>query len=216
MPIPAPLLGPCRILRPISNRSLRWSRMLTRLPASRSNSASRIALSCGSPHRRFYGASSVRPATHQESNSIASLKESKKSKNKGLQESSILPYVEETPCGEKKILRPLEGPYRDAYNPTYVESAWYDWWQKEGLFKPEYAGGPQTSTKEPFVIVVPPPNVTGKLHIGHGLALALQDTLIRWNRMRGAKTLFLPGCDHAGIGTQSGTDISQFICPDGD
>jgi hypothetical protein len=76
-----------------------------------------------------------------------------------------VPYVERTTFGEKKILEPLEGPYRESYNPTYVESAWYDWWQKEGFFKPEIKTDKNVD-KVPFSIVFPPPNVTGKLHIG--------------------------------------------------
>lgn len=83
-----------------------------------------------------------------------------------------------------------------------VESAWYSWWEKEGFFKPEIAAS-NPNTDGNFVIVAPPPNVTGVLHIGHALANALQDLLIRYNRMNGRKTLYLPGCDHAGISTQS-------------
>jgi valyl-tRNA synthetase len=106
-------------------------------------------------------------------------------------------YVEETPAGDKKILKPLA----NAYDPIAVESAWYSWWEKEQFFKPEYAG--LNREEGTFVIVAPPPNVTGALHMGHALAASLQDTLIRWNRMLGKTVLFLPGCDHASISTQS-------------
>ena len=84
-----------------------------------------------------------------------------------------------------------------------VESGWYAWWEKQGFFKPEF--GPDNKVKEEgyFVIPEPPPNVTGNLHMGHALPNALQDSLIRWNRMRGLTTLWVPGCDHAGISTQS-------------
>ena len=87
------------------------------------------------------------------------------------------------------------------YNPTAVESAWYDWWNAQGFFLPEAPtdGKPE----ETFVIPAPPPNVTGSLHIGHALTTAIQDALIRWNRMLGKTTLFAPGFDHAGISTQS-------------
>lgn len=95
------------------------------------------------------------------------------------------------------------------YNPLAVESAWYDWWSAQGFFKPEYvlpsspiAPG-ATDTRDTFVIPSPPPNVTGSLHIGHALTVAIQDGLVRWNRMLGRKTLFAPGFDHAGISTQS-------------
>ncbi|VDO96230.1 unnamed protein product [Heligmosomoides polygyrus] len=92
----------------------------------------------------------------------------------------------------------------NVYDPGYVESEWYAWWEKEGFFKPEYM---QKNTKTPnpkgnFTICIPPPNVTGTLHVGHALATTVEDTLTRWNRMKGKTTLFNPGCDHAGIATQ--------------
>jgi valyl-tRNA synthetase len=122
-------------------------------------------------------------------------------------EKEVLPeYIEETKPGEKKVLKSLDGPHQKAYVPKVVESAWYDWWEKEGFFKPEYRGPLEEADgkNEPyFTIPIPPPNVTGKLHCGHALATALQDVLIRWHRMRGYRTLYLPGCDHAGISTQS-------------
>jgi len=95
------------------------------------------------------------------------------------------------------------------YNPIAVESAWYDWWSAQGFFKPEYKLASQShiteenDTRETFVIPCPPPNITGSLHIGHALTVAIQDGLIRWNRMLGRRTLFVPGFDHAGISTQS-------------
>lgn len=101
------------------------------------------------------------------------------------------------------VLKPLDDQFHKAYIPKVVESGWYAWWEKEGFFKPEF--GPDNKVKEEgyFVIPEPPPNVTGNLHMGHALPNALQDSLIRWNRMRGLTTLWLPGCDHAGISTQS-------------
>jgi valyl-tRNA synthetase len=62
----------------------------------------------------------------------------------------------------------------NAYNPIAVESAWYAWWEKKGFFKPD------PNAKETFVIPIPPPNVTGSLHLGHALTVSIQDTLIRW------------------------------------
>ncbi|KAF8469662.1 tRNA synthetases class I-domain-containing protein [Kalaharituber pfeilii] len=112
-------------------------------------------------------------------------------------------YVELTPPGEKKILKSLEDPAYKAYNPTVVESAWYSWWEKEGFFEPEFGQDGNPKPEGVFVVPAPPPNVTGALHIGHGLTIAIQDTLIRWNRMLGKTVLFLPGFDHAGISTQS-------------
>lgn len=85
----------------------------------------------------------------------------------------------------------------EEYHPKYVEAAWYEWWEKSGFFSPD-----TSSDKEPFVIMLPPPNVTGHLHIGHALTAAIQDCLVRYNRMKGRNTLYLPGIDHAGISTQ--------------
>ncbi len=100
-------------------------------------------------------------------------------------------------------MRSFDDPQYKAYNPIAVESAWYSWWEKEGFFKPEFTADGEIKPEGKFVIVEPPPNVTGMLHIGHALANALQDLMIRWNRMQGKTTLWLPGCDHAGISTQS-------------
>src|SRR6201998_1682154 len=83
------------------------------------------------------------------------------------------------------------------YEPQHIEPRWADFWVKEALFKADaQAPGPV------FSIVVPPPNVTGSLHIGHMLEHTEIDILTRWHRMRGYNTLFLPGTDHAGISTQ--------------
>ncbi|KAK4980865.1 hypothetical protein LTR66_010321 [Elasticomyces elasticus] len=118
-------------------------------------------------------------------------------------EEALPQYVEDTPKGQKKILKPLDDAYHKAYIPSVVESAWYDWWEKEGFHEPQYGPDGNVKQKGYFVIPYPPPNVTGALHCGHALATSLQDTMIRWNRMRGLTTLFVPGCDHAGIATQS-------------
>jgi valyl-tRNA synthetase len=79
-----------------------------------------------------------------------------------------------------------------------VEAAWYEWWNKCGFFKPD-----MNSDAEPFVLIIPPPNVTGTLHIGHALTNAIQDSVIRYHRMKGRNTLWVPGTDHAGIATQT-------------
>lgn len=83
------------------------------------------------------------------------------------------------------------------YDPAQVEAKWYKFWLDNKLFHAEVE-----PDKEPFSIVIPPPNVTGQLHMGHALDNALQDILIRWRRMQGYNTLWMPGCDHAGIATQ--------------
>lgn len=83
------------------------------------------------------------------------------------------------------------------YDPASVETKWYKQWEKDRLFHAE----PQDKG-EHYSIVIPPPNVTGQLHMGHALDNTLQDILIRWRRMQGYDTLWMPGCDHAGIATQ--------------
>jgi valyl-tRNA synthetase len=89
-------------------------------------------------------------------------KEVKEKKPKA--EKEVLPeYVEETPKGDKKILKSLDDPFNKAYIPKVVESAWYEWWEKEGFFKPELIDG-KVKKAGHFVIPIPPPNVTGKLH----------------------------------------------------
>ena len=85
-----------------------------------------------------------------------------------------------------------------AYEPSQHESAIYALWEGGGHFQPR--GDPR---KPPFCIVMPPPNVTGALHMGHALTATLEDTLVRWHRMKGEPTLWLPGVDHAGIATQN-------------
>ena len=84
-----------------------------------------------------------------------------------------------------------------SYDPKPVEEKWYKFWLERKLFHAE-----EVSDRPPFCIVIPPPNVTGSLHIGHALDNTLQDILIRWRRMQGYNTLWLPGTDHAGIITQ--------------
>lgn len=78
-------------------------------------------------------------------------------------------YKDETPLGEKKIIQDFEHPHFSAYNPSAVESAWYQWWEKSGFFKPETHGSSDVGT---YVIPLPPPNVTGALHCGHALVSA--------------------------------------------
>ena len=84
------------------------------------------------------------------------------------------------------------------YDPAKTEHAWYEKWEKNGYF--HAAPNPD---KTPFTIVIPPPNITGKLHMGHALDNTLQDILLRWRRMQGYDTLWLPGTDHASIATEA-------------
>jgi valyl-tRNA synthetase len=85
-----------------------------------------------------------------------------------------------------------------SYNPGGLEERWYEKWEKDGRFK-----GRPNSDREPFCIVLPPPNVTGALHIGHAFEHSIQDAFIRRARMQGYETLWVPGTDHAGIATQN-------------
>ena len=82
------------------------------------------------------------------------------------------------------------------YDPKAVEAKWYPIWENSGAFRPSGKG-------KPYSVVIPPPNVTGILHMGHALNDTIQDVLVRWHRMRGDDTLWVPGTDHAGIATQN-------------
>ena len=86
------------------------------------------------------------------------------------------------------------------YDAASTEAAWYPRWTEHGVFTADPA---RAATREPFVIVIPPPNVTAVLHMGHGLNNTVQDVLIRWRRMAGDEALWVPGTDHAGIATQN-------------
>ena len=92
----------------------------------------------------------------------------------------------------------MSEPLAPQYDPSTIEAPLYQWWQERGFYRVA-ADAPG----EPYVIQIPPPNVTAILHVGHGLNNTLQDVLIRFERMRGKKTLWLPGTDHAGIATQN-------------
>ncbi len=85
-----------------------------------------------------------------------------------------------------------------SYDPALFEDKWYEYWLKEGLFKPK-----KGKKNETYTIVIPPPNVTSVLHMGHGLNNTIQDIIIRHKRMQGYEALWVPGTDHAGIATQN-------------
>ncbi len=95
-----------------------------------------------------------------------------------------------------------------AYQPETVETKWYRFWTEKGFFTPRI-----DPSKKPFTIIMPPPNVTGQLHVGHALTAALEDIMVRWHRMRGEPTLWLPGTDHAGIATQ--VVVEQALAKEG-
>ena len=85
-----------------------------------------------------------------------------------------------------------------SFDPHESERRWYDEWIERGYFKPE-----TNPSGEPYCIVIPPPNVTGQLHMGHALNATVHDILVRWKRMHGYRALWIPGTDHAGIATQN-------------
>jgi valyl-tRNA synthetase len=84
------------------------------------------------------------------------------------------------------------------YDPAQAESKWYAYWESRGLFQPD-----DDPAAPHFVVTIPPPNITGDLHMGHALTYGIEDILGRYKRMRGYNTLILPGMDHAGIATQN-------------
>ncbi|EGG19377.1 valyl tRNA synthetase [Cavenderia fasciculata] len=110
--------------------------------------------------------------------------------------------VLQTPIGEKKE---FSGELYPSYHPPAVEARWYDWWLKNEFFSPEKQLEIQQHVQKDkkFVIVIPPPNVTGSLHLGHALTNSIQDAIVRYHRMKGEVALWVPGTDHAGIATQA-------------
>lgn len=130
-----------------------------------------------------------------------------KAKGQRWKEKEVIKYEISTVPGNKKD---TTCPLPSSYSPRYVEAAWYAWWVKQGFFKPEYQSRLPQSTPEVFSLCIPPPNVTGSLHLGHALTVAIEDSLVRWRRMLGQKVLWVPGSDHAGIATQAVVEKKLF------
>jgi len=93
---------------------------------------------------------------------------------------------------------PLPKEMPKIYDAALIEQPLYEWWERQGYFRPEI-----DPDREPFVIAMPPPNVTGALHLGHAIMSSIEDALIRYHRLLGEPTLWVPGSDHAGIATQN-------------
>lgn len=110
---------------------------------------------------------------------------------------SSKPAMQQISCSDVGPRTPVEEGMAKQYNPAEVEERLYKWWEESGYFQPA-----ESDDKQCFVISMPPPNVTGKLHMGHAMFVALEDIMARFARMRGNPTLWLPGTDHAGIATQ--------------
>lgn len=89
-------------------------------------------------------------------------------------------------------------PFLSTYDAKAVEQGWYTWWEQQGFFKPI-----NKDNRPAFTMITPPPNVTGSLHIGHALTMSVEDCMARYRRMAGYAVQWIPGTDHAGIGTQS-------------
>jgi valyl-tRNA synthetase len=104
------------------------------------------------------------------------------------------------------IQRPAE--MAKAYEPQQVEQRSYEWWENCGFFAPKI-----DPNRTPFVLSMPPPNVTGELHMGHAMFVTIEDVIVRWHRMLGEPTLWLPGTDHAGIATQ--TQVEKLLRSEG-
>jgi valyl-tRNA synthetase len=129
----------------------------------------------------------------------------------GIQDSGFSETTSRIPYPVFRILYPAgRNPMTEiampkAYNHRQVEEELYAWWLEQGFFRPEQqiALGLADPKAEPFVISMPPPNVTGALHLGHAITNAVEDMLIRYYRMQGRPTLWVPGTDHAGIATQN-------------
>jgi hypothetical protein len=121
-------------------------------------------------------------------------------------------FINKTPKGEKKDLTSI--PMQDAYHPAAVEAAWQDWWEEAGFYKGDPAAALGKSEDEKFVMVIPPPNVTGSLHLGHALTAAVEDTLTRWHRMLGHSTLYVPGTSTSLVShTKHGFSGQQSMWP---
>uniref|UniRef100_A0A7S1CA53 valine--tRNA ligase n=1 Tax=Bicosoecida sp. CB-2014 TaxID=1486930 RepID=A0A7S1CA53_9STRA len=120
-------------------------------------------------------------------------------KKKKKKEVAAFVFENKTPKGDKKD---MTVDMLDAYHPQAVEAAWQDWWEASGFYRGDAEAAAAAGEEGRFVMMIPPPNVTGSLHLGHALTTAIEDCLTRWHRMSGRPCLWLPGTDHAGIATQ--------------
>ena len=123
----------------------------------------------------------------------------------------IEPAVEKVKPEFAFIAKPALRDFPRKYDAAFVESRWYDWWISQGYFTPSYSSSTTKSTEDSgqtprtndiFTVMLPPPNITGSLHLGHALTIAVEEAILRWNRMQGRRVLWVPGLDHAGIATQ--------------
>lgn len=144
-------------------------------------------------------AAAGRPAQQKKDGADPSAAKKKKKSAAQAQADAVSNFVNITPPGEKKILDDVMAP---TYHPRAVEAAWYEWWENKGFFHVDAKDMEGCTPDNAFVMVIPPPNVTGSLHLGHALMCSVEDALARFHRMHGKKALWIPGVDHAGIATQ--------------
>ncbi len=112
--------------------------------------------------------------------------------------------------GQPTLKKPPTRPLSKSFEPQSFETPIYEFWQDHGCFASSDRNAPG---QESFSIVIPPPNVTGVLHMGHALTNTIQDILCRWRRMRGDNVLWMPGTDHAAIATQA--QVEKAIAKEG-
>lgn len=141
-------------------------------------------------YKYFAGASSAKPQKKEKKLASYMVKKEEQAPEEKLD-------LETAICKKRDIAS-----LKDSYEPLYTEKYWYQWWEQQKFFHVDELKCQNTPYDKKFIIVVPPPNVTGYLHIGHGLTAAIEDCLVRWRRMQGYVALYLPGTDHAGIATQ--------------
>lgn len=117
--------------------------------------------------------------------------------------STAAPHI---PLPQELHARVKQAPLASAYDPTVVEQGWQAYWQEAIRRQPR-----ARTNDDAFRMILPPPNVTGALHIGHALTITIQDALARWHRMRGFEVHWIPGLDHAGIATQVQPPLSLSL-----
>ena len=119
---------------------------------------------------------------------------------KEIKEMEVMPT---DPIEALKYKRDFNRSFANSYDPDQVESYWYDWWISQKFFHTSAEDALTVDSSKRFIIILPPPNVTGYLHVGHAITGAIEDCMCRWRSMNGYKTVYIPGVDHAGIATQS-------------
>ncbi|XP_069032090.1 valine--tRNA ligase, mitochondrial [Embiotoca jacksoni] len=183
----------------------RTARLCSSNPAAPSSSSSSQSSSSSSSSSSSQSSSSSRPQTEKQrrrrERQEAILSQQHRSADAlSWTEKQKISYSAQTLPGTKKD---TSLPFPSSYSPEYVETSWYRWWDREGLFRPEHHERTPHAVDRTFSLCIPPPNVTGTLHLGHALTVAVEDALVRWRRMQGYRVLWVPGCDHAGIATQT-------------